>query len=107
MRTDLIKKSLENQKTVAKALATAKKGMTLTQTAEIAKLPVTTVKRHLEKLISTGRVHVDCYRGFNVYRLIGKGRKSKCCGAPVYASGEGDTHYYVCTKCGNACDAKM
>ena len=66
-REDLIKQSLENRKTVEKTLATAKRGMTLTDVAEATKLPVSTVKRHLEKLISIGRVHVDSYRGFSVY----------------------------------------
>ena len=29
---------------------------------------------------------------------------SNCCHAPMTVGGEGTTHYYVCTKCGDACD---
>lgn len=31
---------------------------------------------------------------------------SKCCGAEVKVGGEGSTHYFICTKCENPCDAK-
>jgi len=67
MREDLIKKGEKNRKQIEKTLATAKKGMTLTEVAESAKLPISTVKRHLDKLMSIGRVHADSYRGFSVY----------------------------------------
>lgn len=30
---------------------------------------------------------------------------SDCCHAEVIVAGEGTTHYYVCVKCGMACDA--
>jgi len=29
-------------------------------------------------------------------------RKSKCCNAEVIV--DGDTHYYVCQRCGKVCD---
>jgi len=29
---------------------------------------------------------------------------SKCCKKPVKVGGKGTTHYYVCTKCKQACD---
>lgn len=32
---------------------------------------------------------------------------SQCCHAPVTVSGERSTHYYVCGKCGKACDVSM
>jgi hypothetical protein len=32
--------------------------------------------------------------------------KSTCCGAPVEISKGGMTRYYICTKCGQACDAE-
>jgi DNA-binding transcriptional ArsR family regulator len=72
MREDLVKKAVENRRKIEKSFATAKKGMTLTELAEITKLPISTVKRHLEKLVSMGRVHVDSYRGFGVYVWNGK-----------------------------------
>jgi len=31
---------------------------------------------------------------------------SSCCNAPVKVGGRGMTHYYVCDKCGKACDGK-
>lgn len=31
---------------------------------------------------------------------------SDCCGAHTSVSGEGTTYYYVCSKCGKACDVK-
>lgn len=30
---------------------------------------------------------------------------SKCCSAKVYVDGK-ETHYYVCRKCGKACDLR-
>ena len=47
--------------------------MTLTQVATQAKLPISTVKRHLEFLVSIGRVHMDSYGSVNLYALNGKG----------------------------------
>jgi len=67
MRRDLISKSVENRKKIEKLLATAKKGMTLTEIAKELNLPVSTVKRHLEKLISIGRVHTESYKGSTYY----------------------------------------
>jgi DNA-binding transcriptional ArsR family regulator len=72
MRKDLIKQAIENRKTIEKTLATAEKGMTLSEIAEATKLPITTVKGHLDKLISIGSVRVVSYRGFGIYSLIGK-----------------------------------
>ena len=34
------------------------------------------------------------------------GPRSKCCAAPVKVGGERSTHWYICEKCGKACDAK-
>jgi len=67
MRSDLVLKSAENRKKIEQVLATAKRGMTLSEIAATAELPVSTVKRHLEKLVTIGTVHVESYRGFNVY----------------------------------------
>ena len=67
MRRDLISKAVENRKKIEKLLATAKRGMTLTEIAKGLNLPVSTVKRHLEKLISIGRVHTESYRGLTYY----------------------------------------
>jgi len=67
MRRDLISKSVENRKKIEKLLATAKRGMTLTEIARELNLPVSTVKRHLEKLISIGRVHTESYKGATYY----------------------------------------
>jgi hypothetical protein len=33
--------------------------------------------------------------------------KSRCCNAPVKIGGEGETHYFVCTKCYKPCDLKI
>ena len=30
--------------------------------------------------------------------------KSNCCHSPIDVAGEGTTHFYVCRKCGQACD---
>jgi hypothetical protein len=30
---------------------------------------------------------------------------SKCCGAPVNVGGERTTHYYVCSRCHQPCEA--
>ena len=67
MRSDLALKSAENRKKIEQVLATAERGMTLSEIAKAAELPVSTVKRHLEKLVTIGTVHVESYRGFNVY----------------------------------------
>ena len=67
MRRDLISKSAENRKKIEKLLATAKRGMTLTEIARELNLPISTVKRHLEKLISVGRVHTESYKGSTYY----------------------------------------
>jgi len=40
----------------------------------------------------------DCFR-FSHFAPL-----SLCCNAPVKAGGTGITHYYICTKCGEACD---
>ncbi len=63
----MISKSVENRKKIEKLLATAKRGMTLTEIARELNLPVSTVKRHLEKLISIGRVHTESYKGSTYY----------------------------------------
>jgi hypothetical protein len=36
------------------------------------------------------------------------GVKSSCCGAEMVVGGsvEGETHWYECSKCGNACDGE-
>jgi len=67
MRRDLISKSVENRKKIEKLLATAKRGMTLSEIARELNLPISTVKRHLEKLISIGRVHTESYKGSTYY----------------------------------------
>ena len=67
MRPDLMKRAAENRKRIEKTLATAKRGMTLTEIARATGLPTSTVKRHLEKLIAIGRVHVESYGSFKVY----------------------------------------
>lgn len=68
VRLDLLEKANENRKQIERVLATSgKRGMTLSEIAKAVNLPITTVKRHLEKLISIGRVHVEGYAGFNVY----------------------------------------
>lgn len=41
--------------------------MTLTEIARELNLPVSTVKRHPEKLISIGRVHTESYKGSTYY----------------------------------------
>lgn len=33
-------------------------------------------------------------------------RLSTCCGAPVRVDGGGPTYYYVCSRCGTACDTR-
>ncbi len=43
--------------------------MTLTEIAKELNLPVSTVKRHLEKLISIDRVHTESYKG-STYCII-------------------------------------
>lgn len=74
MRPDLQETAASNRSTVEQALTTAKGGnMTLTQVANQAKLPVSTVKRHLDFLVSIGRVHMDSYGNVNLYALNGKG----------------------------------
>jgi len=67
MRRDLISKSVENRKKIERLLATAKRGMTLSEIARELNLPISTVKRHLEKLISIGRVHTESYKGSTYY----------------------------------------
>lgn len=71
MRTDLMEEAAKNRKKIEVALATAKRGMTLSEIAENVGLPVSTSKRHLDRLASMGRVHVKKYRGFSVYRWNG------------------------------------
>ncbi len=77
MRKDLISKSVENRKRIEKLLATAKKGLTLTEIARELNLPVSTVKRHLEKLISIGMVHTEFYRGSTYYLWNEEGRYNR------------------------------
>lgn len=73
MRRDLIEKAEENRKKIESVLATAKRGMTLSEIAEATGLPVSTVRRHLNKLVSIGRVHVENHRGSNIYIWNGQG----------------------------------
>jgi len=74
MRPDLQETAASNRKLVEQALATAKgDSMTLTQVASQAKLQVSTVKRHLDFLVSIGRVHVEPYGNVKLYALNGKG----------------------------------
>ena len=49
--------------------------------------------REVSKLASTRQRKKDAIR-------------SKCCAAPVKVGGERSTHWYICEKCGKACDAK-
>src|ERR1017187_1120896 len=40
-------------------------------------------------------------------RMSSGQRLSTCCGAPVHVGGgSGPTHYYVCSRCGKACDTR-
>jgi len=32
--------------------------------------------------------------------------KSNCCGAPLSVGGKGTTYYWICTCCGQPCDAR-
>lgn len=63
----------ENRKKIEVALATAKRGMALSQIANETKIPLSTVKRHLDHLISIGRAHTENYGTFNVYYWNGEG----------------------------------
>lgn len=67
VRRDLILKAEQARKLIERTLATSKTGMTLTEIVEATKLPPPTVKRHLEKLIAIGRVHVEYHRGSTLY----------------------------------------
>ena len=35
---------------------------------------------------------------------LGEAPGSACCHAPMRVAGKGETHWYECSKCGNACD---
>lgn len=72
VRTDLKEKATKNRKKIEETLATAKKGLSLSELSERAEIPVSTAKRHLDQLSSKGRVHVEKHKGFNVYRGNGK-----------------------------------
>ena len=76
VRRDLAIKSASTRKAVEKVLATSRRGMTLSEIAKATRLPHTTVKRHLEKLIAIGRVHVEYHRGSTIYYWNGKGEYS-------------------------------
>jgi len=75
VRQDLIEASADNRNKVERALTKGKKGqgLTLTEIATIADLPVSTVKRHLDFLAAIKRVHVQTFGTFNVYELNGVG----------------------------------
>jgi len=77
VRRDLIARSARTRKAIEKVLATSRRGMTLSEIAEATGLPPTTVKRHLEKLVSIGRVRVEYHRGSTVYYWNGKGEYSE------------------------------
>jgi predicted ArsR family transcriptional regulator len=62
----------QTRKKIEVFLATAKRGMTLTEIAENVGIPVSTAKRHLDRLASIGRVHIEAYRGFSLYKWNGK-----------------------------------
>jgi len=67
-REELLELASENRKKVERFLATSgTRGLTLTEVARGAKLSESTVKRHLEKLISIGRVHVERHGPVNIY----------------------------------------
>ena len=51
--------------------------MTLSEIAEATGLPTTTVKRHLERLISIGRVHAEHHKGSTVYYWNREGEYSE------------------------------
>ena len=77
VRRDLIARSARTRKAIEKVLAVSRRGMTLSEIAEATKLPTTTVKRHLERLISIGRVHVEYHRGSTMYYWNGEGEYSE------------------------------
>ena len=72
MSRNLVEEGKNNRKKIEIALATSNRSMTLSEIAEEAGLPVSTTKRHLDALTSIGRVHIEQYRGFNLYRWNGK-----------------------------------
>jgi len=77
VRRDLIARSARTRKAIEKVLATSQRGMTLSEIAEATGLPLTTVKRHLEKLMSIGRVYAEYHRGSTVYYWNGEGEYSE------------------------------
>ena len=50
-----------------------KQGITLTEIANDTNLPASTVKRHLDQLVSIGTVHIQTFGSFNVYQWNGVG----------------------------------
>ena len=72
MTRNLVREGERNRKKIEIVLAESERSMTLSEIAEKANLPVSTTKRHLDILASTGMVHVEQYRGFNLYRWNGK-----------------------------------
>jgi predicted ArsR family transcriptional regulator len=61
----------ENRSKLEKVISTAGKAMTLSEIAELSGIPIPTVKRHLDYLESIGRIHIENYRGFRLYRWNG------------------------------------
>ncbi|MEM2258361.1 MAG: helix-turn-helix domain-containing protein [Candidatus Thermoplasmatota archaeon] len=72
MKRNLMKEGQMNKEKIKMVLASSKNPMTLTEIKEATGLPFSTVKRHLDILVSTGEVHIEHYRGFNLYRWNGE-----------------------------------
>ena len=66
-RTDLKKMLRKNRKSVERFLKTATKPVTLSQISKVVMIPLSTVKRHLDSLVSTGLVHAESFGSFNLY----------------------------------------
>ncbi|MCE4598595.1 MAG: winged helix-turn-helix domain-containing protein [Desulfurococcales archaeon] len=73
VRRDLIRSAYEARVRIEKELSKAgRHGLTLIEIARRTGLSPATVKRHLEKLVSIGRVDVEFHRGSAIYRINGR-----------------------------------